>query len=142
MIEIRDKNNKVVSRSKNLSSIRAYARKVPVLHVYIHAKSDGGTLQVVYNDGADVITKFGSFTILQDWVRRWHAAHGALLSVNGKPEHLVSNRNPVNFPEARYQVQLVGDMYLTTDIQTGQISDRNPDKEKALAYADARNGKR
>jgi hypothetical protein len=142
VIEIRDKNNKVVSRSNNLRGIRAYARKAPVLHIYIHAKSDGGSLKVVYYDGADVITHFASFVVLQDWFRRWRAAHGALLSVNGKPERTVSNRNPVNFPEARYQIQLVGVMYTTTDTQTGVVSDRNPNLEKALEYANARNGKR
>lgn len=143
MIEIKDKNNKVVSRSKNLRGIRAYAaQKSPVLHVYLYANAEGGTLQVVFYDGADVIAHFASFQVLQDWVRRWKAAHGALLSVNGKPERTVSNRNPVNYPEARFQVQLVGTMWTTTDTQTGLVSDRNPDREKAFQYADARNGKR
>lgn len=86
MIEIRDINNKVVRRSKNLRGIRDYARTSRVLRISVNDDGmGGGVLRVTYYAGETVRANFASIEVLHTWVRRWYSAQGALLYINGTP---------------------------------------------------------
>lgn len=77
MVEI-FKDGKRVSHSKNLRGILDYARKHGVAKVLIMenlASEFGGTLNIIFGDGATVTTNFNSYKVLESWIaarRSWN----------------------------------------------------------------------
>ena len=94
MITIYNLSGLPVSKSRNLRGIRAYAGKHVVQHVRIWRTRTGGELAVEFENGATVRTDFADFYVLQQFVRNWRNAHGALLSVNGIARFTVSKQEP------------------------------------------------
>lgn len=75
------KDGKRVAQSQNLRGIIDYARKNGVAKVIIverkFAKHTefGGTLNILFGDGATVKTEFRSYGVLEDWIaarRSWN----------------------------------------------------------------------
>ena len=64
------KNGKVVSRSRNLRGLIAYAGKHFVQTVYIRRVPQGGLLYIAFNDGAEVRTDFADYTVLEAFILR------------------------------------------------------------------------
>lgn len=93
MVEI-FKNGKCVARSQNLRGIRDYARRHGIAKVIIVERKCaehtefGGTLNILFGDGATVKTGFRSYGVLEAWVtarRSWglvDAGRASLQSFN------------------------------------------------------------
>lgn len=89
MVEIKN-NGRVVSTSKNLRAITAYAAKGGIwvdkftLTQGYDGSKEQGLLRVEFNDGAVCETNFRSYHIMVDWVRNRRSMRGALREfVNG-----------------------------------------------------------
>ncbi len=96
---------KIVSRSKNLAGVRRYGprKHVRIERVHIAARTwphdtAEASLRVKFADGAYFRCRFGSYTVLQGWVRNWRWAWGARLFVDGIENGQVDLANPVLRP--------------------------------------------
>lgn len=65
------KNSRVVSQSKNLRGIVAYARQVKLASIVIQPKPDlSASLAISWVDGATCFTNFASYTVCQHWCNK------------------------------------------------------------------------
>ena len=98
-MSIRDREGRVVSKSRNLAGIRRYVggRTPPLIKVLDVSEigDEEGKLSILFGSGYSFETNFCSYSVLKGFVRRWRNVHGAPLSVNGQPAGLVSTTNPV-----------------------------------------------
>lgn len=99
MLQILDRDGKVISQSRNLRGIRRYAGKhvVKILDISntrnFDCILDGGLLSILFEGGVSFQTDFASFEVLRDFVRRWRNVWGAPLLVNGENKGEISYHN-------------------------------------------------
>lgn len=99
MIYIHDNNGDICGRSKNLAGIRRFASKHGVESVTLTGYQDGtGLLNVHFVGGAHADTFFGSFEVLQQFVRNWRNARGAAVNINGIDRGVVTSKEPAGYP--------------------------------------------
>ncbi len=93
---VRDRDGKVIQKSKNLAGIRAYVRKHAANAIDISeiAPLGGGKLCLLFEDGSSYETNFASFTVLKGFVARWRSLYGTPLTVNGDDAGTVDPKNP------------------------------------------------
>lgn len=96
MIEIVNKNGKVIRRSRNLRGVLEYPRHFSryVQRVSIEPHSNGGRLSVFYADGAFASADLADFAVLQDWLRSRRSWYGAELFVGVTPCGVLAKDNP------------------------------------------------
>lgn len=108
MPEIRDKDGKVIQRSRNLDGIRRYVGRnlikvlaIDKLKFASPAKLENGwlyaddaKLSILFDNGCSYETNFASFKVLKQFVRQWRNVYGAPLRVNGEDAGVVSYHNP------------------------------------------------
>ncbi len=96
MSEILTKDGKLY-RSRNLRGLLDYARKhwsSYVAAVKISPIPGGGSLEVLYGDGAVGTDTFADFTVLCHWLRCRRSWHGAKLTVGGTECGELGPHNP------------------------------------------------
>lgn len=100
METIRDKNGKVIRKSRNLRGIREYvsSTKSPIKLLAIDRIYGGGKLCILFEDGTNYETNFADYSILKHFVRRWKNAYGAPLLINTAPSGIVEFKNPALAP--------------------------------------------
>lgn len=84
-----------VSKSKNLRGILDYARRFPVVSVYVqrYPETGGAAVQFAFDNGADAFADFNSYTIACNWInarRSWHLTrreNSAELSIWIQPDN-------------------------------------------------------
>jgi hypothetical protein len=98
MLVVRDRDGKVISKSRNLAGIRRYVGEPvrPSIKVIdVSQIGDGeGKLCILFENGCSFETNFASYPVLKDFVKRWRNVYGSPLSVNGQPAGVVSSHNP------------------------------------------------
>jgi hypothetical protein len=98
MLVVRDRDGKVINKSRNLAGIRCYVGgHTPPLIKVLDVSEIGageGKLCILLENGCSFETNFASYAVLTGFVRRWRNVHGAPLTVNGQPAGVISNHNP------------------------------------------------
>ncbi len=95
-----ERDGLVVARSRNLRGLRDYARRhgTWIKRVYLMRRGyPNGMMagfKVRFGDGAYFRSQWGSYKVLQLWVRNWRTAYGAELLVNNNDCGVVSRNNP------------------------------------------------
>jgi len=103
MVEIRKESGEVISRSRNLRGLRAYAGKHWTEQVHINKKPDGGgTLTVRFAGGVYCVTPFASFVVLCESLVNWRNLYGATLFVNDVESGEVGYKNAALRAHARF----------------------------------------
>ena len=69
MIEIKDKHNNVISRSKNLRGINDRCRKVQVVSANVDTLGDWSYVKVIWADGSWAGLHFASAEIAKDYIK-------------------------------------------------------------------------
>ena len=96
-MKIISKDGKVIQSSRNLAGIRRYVAHnvIRTLHI-CHEESNEweASLNILFDNGAIFQTKFGSFTVLCGFVRRWRNVYGAPLVIDAVNQGEVSYNNP------------------------------------------------
>lgn len=88
-------------RSENLRGLLDYARRrphyrhFPAIVRIAPTQNGGGSLEVIYADGAVGTDLFAGFTVLCFWLRSRRSWHGASLFVNSTPCGELSPSNPM-----------------------------------------------
>jgi hypothetical protein len=99
MLVVRDRDGKVINKSRNLAGIRRYVGgHTPPLIKTIDVSEIGageGKLSILFENACSFETNFASYSVLTGFIRRWRNVHGSPLTVNGQPAGVVSNRNPI-----------------------------------------------
>lgn len=101
---IRDRDGKVIQRSRNLAGIRRYVcrnliRWIKLSHYdnsvrpVIPGIGAPSRMFIEFDNGATFETHFADWTILCDWVRRWQSAYGAPLMIDGRHCDVVRKDN-------------------------------------------------
>lgn len=95
VIRDRDRDGKVIHKSRNLRGIRVYVRLCRVKAIDItQFTTPDGKLSILFVDGSSYETNFASFNVLKGFVARWKNVRGAPLTVNGEDAGTVSLKNP------------------------------------------------
>jgi len=82
---IRDKDGRVIQRSRNLAGIRRYVSNHLIHTLYIdHIGEWEGKLCILFDDGASFESNFSSYEVLYDFVNRWKNVKGCLTVINGE----------------------------------------------------------
>jgi hypothetical protein len=68
MIEIKDKHNNVIARSKNLRGINERCRKVQVASANVSQLGDWAYVEVIWADGSWAGVRFASAEIAKDYI--------------------------------------------------------------------------
>jgi hypothetical protein len=93
-LQIRDAAGKVVSRSRNLRGVRAYAGKHNCRNVFLSRMANGGgRLRLQFQDGETFLVEFASFRVLCRTVAAWRNIYGARLYIQHIPRGRVSAKN-------------------------------------------------
>lgn len=99
------KGGRVVSSSRNLRGLLAYAHGSSIFSRYVaeirireevpgEERSYGGILDVIYGDGATASeVPFASYSVMCRWVSHWRNAYGAKLTVDGADGGVVALKN-------------------------------------------------
>lgn len=98
MLVVRDRDGKVINKSRNLAGIRRFVSgHTPPSIKTIDVSKIGareGKLCILFENGCSFETNFASYSVLTGFVRRWCNVHGAPLTVNGQPASVISSHNP------------------------------------------------
>lgn len=82
---IRDKDGKIIQRSRNLRGIREYVGQHLIKRLSIdELPHQEGKLCILFDDGASFETNFASFVCLTISLRQWRNCYGANLWIDGK----------------------------------------------------------
>jgi hypothetical protein len=98
MLVVRDRDGKVINKSRNLAGIRRYVGgrvrpSIKVIDVSEIAAGEG-KLCILFENGCSFETNFASYSVLKAFVNCWRNVHGSPLSVNGQPAGVVSATIP------------------------------------------------
>ena len=95
MVEIRNREGAVISRSRNLRGLRRAVGKQLVSWVSINeiAKEEG-KLCVMFANGDSCETNFASFYVLKRVIRNWRNLYGVKLLAQGEDVGTICYSNP------------------------------------------------